>query len=629
MRVTYRVVLYSLLAGCQWFASTAFAGDESLPPLKDGRAPANLEALWAGYDPRKEPLDTEVLMEWEEDGVILRVVRYRIGVFKGRKSMMAAIYGFPKGGGKIPGLVQIHGGGQYADFNAVLTNAKRGFATVSIAWAGRINAPGYRVNPAVVQLFWDGATQHPDYKLTTDWGALDAYHAPCRNPRNAFAHVSPHPWTLDPVDSPRNNPWFLCTLAARRALTFLEQQPEVDASKLGVYGHSMGGKITVLTTAVDSRVKASAPSCGGISDRPTSNPLYAATIADGVNLKHVSCPIIFLSPSNDFHGRIDDLQKAVDEIRSDDWRVICAPHHNHQDTAEYEVATQLWFDQYLKGEFKFPATPDSSLELKTGNGIPVFSITPDPSLPVLSVDIYYAHQAGKDGMENTIARFWHHAKAVKNGEAWTAKLPLARNDQPLWVYGNITYPLANPVTGAGYYYGTYTAEMFTLSSRMSSVTADQLQAAGVRETPTASPLIESFGEDWEKEWFSYKPNEWPRKTHKLHDPLWKAPTDAELALDVQSENANSLVIGIDKHAAQVDLTGGVEWQSLVLSASDFKDASGKPMSGWTDVKEFRLSASERLVAKIEGKDVVLVLGNAWKGPNPKFRNLRWGNFSFR
>lgn len=65
--------------------------------------------------------------------MVLRVLRYHIGVFKGQKAMMAAIYGFPKGGAKLPGLVQIHGGGQYADYKAVLTNAKRGYATISIA----------------------------------------------------------------------------------------------------------------------------------------------------------------------------------------------------------------------------------------------------------------------------------------------------------------------------------------------------------------------------------------------------------------------------------------------------------------------------------------------------------------
>ena len=98
--------------------------------------------------PRREPLDVETLKTWQEDGVTLRVVRYRIGIFKGQKAMMVAVYGFPQSPSKLPGLVQIHGGGQYADYRAVLTNAKRGYATLSIAWAGRIAAPGYTVNPA-------------------------------------------------------------------------------------------------------------------------------------------------------------------------------------------------------------------------------------------------------------------------------------------------------------------------------------------------------------------------------------------------------------------------------------------------------------------------------------------------
>jgi len=603
------------------------AAQESLPPLKDGRAPQDFQELWAGYDPRKEPLEVEVLKEWEDGGVIMRVVRYQIGVFKGQKAMMAAIYGFPKGVRNLPGLVQIHGGGQSANSNAVLTNAKRGYATISIAWAGRISAPGYKVDPAGVQLFWDGKTNDPKYKLTTDWGALDAYHAPCRNSKNAFAKVSAEAWTLDAVESPRNNPWFLCALGARRALTFLEHQPEVDAAKLGVYGHSMGGKLTVLTAATDPRVKAAAPSCGGLSDRATDHALYAAAIADGVNLKHVSCPMVFLSPANDFHGRIDDLQKAVDEIRSKDWRVTCSPHHNHQDTAEYEVATQLWFDQYLKGSFRFPETPKSALKLKTDHGVPVFALTPDPSQPILSVDFYYTQQGQPAGevndMEHTKARFWHHVAATRNGASWTAELPLLSTDNPLWVYGNIGYRLDPPVTGAGYYYSNYTANQFNLSSRMQSATPEQLKAAGVRPTLKPSRVIETFEGDWQHEWFTYKPEDWARKTHKLHDPQWLAPAGAMLALDVLSEDPNKLVVGLDDRAAEISLTGGGAWQALVLSACDFKDASGAGIAGWSKIRELRLAATDRLVSRKDGKEQVVLSGAAWKGPNPKFRNLRW------
>ena len=95
--------VFFVLVGWQ---SLSFA-TETLPPIKDGKAPQSHEDMWRGFDPRAEPLEVEVLKEWEEDGVVLKVLRYRIGVFKGKKAGMAAVYGYPKGVLKgLPGLVQ-------------------------------------------------------------------------------------------------------------------------------------------------------------------------------------------------------------------------------------------------------------------------------------------------------------------------------------------------------------------------------------------------------------------------------------------------------------------------------------------------------------------------------------------
>ena len=66
---------------------------ETWPPLSQGIAPKSFEQIWTDFDPRTEPLEVEILQQWEEDGVVLKVLRYRIGVFKGRRAMMAAVYG--------------------------------------------------------------------------------------------------------------------------------------------------------------------------------------------------------------------------------------------------------------------------------------------------------------------------------------------------------------------------------------------------------------------------------------------------------------------------------------------------------------------------------------------------------
>ena len=606
------------------------SGQETLPALKVGTpAPANFAQMWNGFDPRAEPLEVETLQEWEEDGVVLRIVRFRIGIFKGEKASLAAIYGYPKNiesGTKIPGLLQIHGGGQFADHRACVANAKRGYATLSIAWAGRISAPKYRVNSSVVKLFWDGKTDDPNYRVTTDWGAVDGYHAPGRNPKNQFPSAKPYDFTLDAVESPRNSGWFLCAVAARRGLTFLEQQPEVDPERLGVYGHSMGGKLTVMAS-VDPRVKAAAPSCGGISDRDNDSELFRKTIGDDVSLQQIKCPIIFLSPANDFHGRIGDLPKSVKEIKSNDWRVTCAPHHNHQDTAEYEVATLLWFDQQLQGKFAFPKTPATQLSLKTADGVPAITVEPDVSRPIQSMDIYFTQQGKADetrfDREQTMTRMWHHAVATRSGNSWSAKLPLANTDKPLWVYANVSYGLDQPVSGVGYYYGDYTTDKFNVSSLLATASPAELKAAGCKPTRKPSNLIEDFEKDWEKEWFAYRASPWSRTTHKLGEETYQGPADATLSLDVRAEKENELVILLDNFAKVIKVKGGNEWQSVQLKPGDFQNYEGEALAKWKTARVLKLAASERLrPAKRDGGEPRM-LGKNWVGNPPEFRSLKW------
>ncbi|KKL09689.1 hypothetical protein LCGC14_2563360, partial [marine sediment metagenome] len=109
----------------------------------------------------------------------------------------------------------------------------------------------------------------------------------------------------------------------------------------------------------------------------------------------------------------------------------------------------------------------------------------------------------------------------------------------------------------------------------------------------------------------------------VYDRQWKAPPSAKLALEVKTEKPNRLVIGIDKYAADVQLTGNNQWQSIVLSPGDFRNATGDGLPDWEGIKEFRLSGREALVATVDGENKVVQLGGDWKGAKPVFRLLRW------
>jgi hypothetical protein len=142
--------------------------------------------------------------------------------------------------------VWAHGGGQRADRHRGEYFARQGYASIDINWLGRPLEDGIDIN--------------------TDWGNVDPTQGPrfySKALRQGWKRsLLPDEYTIDTVSSPRNSNWFLLAVAARRGITFLEQQPEVNADRIGLSGFSMGGMITALT-AIDSRLKAVVPFVGG------------------------------------------------------------------------------------------------------------------------------------------------------------------------------------------------------------------------------------------------------------------------------------------------------------------------------------------------------------------------------
>ena len=64
--VAFIIALLLAPLAAPFITPTALAAQDSLPPLKDGKAPTNLDELWGDYNPRKEPLETQVVREWTE-----------------------------------------------------------------------------------------------------------------------------------------------------------------------------------------------------------------------------------------------------------------------------------------------------------------------------------------------------------------------------------------------------------------------------------------------------------------------------------------------------------------------------------------------------------------------------------
>ena len=596
----------NILIGLTCLLPTVIRADEP-------KAPASVKELWADFDPRKDEFDAKVVREWEKDGIVYRYVTFHIGTFKGKPARMAAFFAFPKGAKKLPGLLHIHGGGQRAFLHEVEFYAKRGYACLSINWGGREMENAKEGDP------------------NTDWGAVD----PTQKNVPGYANLKPGEKYLDPFESPRNNNWYLLTLGARRGLTFLEQQPEVDADRLGVYGHSMGGNLTVYVAGTDDRVKAAAPSVGGSGFRTEPWPLlpqvkvetpngdvklFNATIGFESYAPLIKSPLLWLGSTNDFHGIMDDTYRTGELIPHKTVRYSFTPHMNHRFTPEFAVTRPLWFDQYLKSSFTFPKTPDSKLVLATEDHVPELQVTPDSSQTVADVHIYYS--ADPDPR----ARFWRSADAKKNGDAWTAKLPILAVDQPLFAFANVVYGLKKEESEPS----ARPTEKFAISSMFHTTVPMELQRAKVVATDKPDPVIDDFSHGW-RDWYLLEagnPHHWEFSTRKLTDPKWQGQTGQRLALEVQAEKPNELVIVLTENffrfyrgksqefVAVVKLNGGTDSQNVSLARGDFKTIEGEALSSWKNVDLLSLRAYYDKGGKSLGS-------KSWAGGQPKFRKLWW------
>jgi dienelactone hydrolase len=220
----------------------------------------SIDQLWADFDPHALPLEIETVKVQDEEGIRLDTIYFTGEIFEGEKTRVFAYLGRPQQlTGKTPGILHIHGGGQTANLDWARFWARRGYVALSFDFCGDTNL----------------SNLGPEYRREhfTRWGKVPANMMQVSGGRSM-------------TPTPRHNPWYHWTLAARRGLSLLEAQPEVDAERLGIFGISVGGTLTWIVAGVDPRVKAAVPIYGNgwesyNSYPPEPEPSRARTIDCG------------------------------------------------------------------------------------------------------------------------------------------------------------------------------------------------------------------------------------------------------------------------------------------------------------------------------------------------------------
>lgn len=563
-----------------------------------------IEKLWAGFDPRHDPLEIEVLKEWDEEGIHLSELYFTGETWKGVKTRVYAIQGAPREGKKLPGLLHIHGGGQTAYAGWVRFWAKRGYACVSFDYCGE----------------W----QKFDPKRTryTRWGKVDG------NQVTASLHnVTP---------TPRENPWYHWALTARRALTLLEQHPQVDPDRMGVFGTSMGGTLTWFVAGTDSRVKAAAPIYGvgwnsylypheRFGDPVEKNKrLVRDLIEADPYAPRVTCPILFFNATNDQHGNMDRSFLTMRMTASKIKRQVYTPKYIHHINPSEGKNMPLWMDWHLKGVGEpWPQTPQATLALDA-KGIPEVRVQPDRPGQVKQVKIYYA-------LNNPWpqSRFWRDGATESRGDGlFAASAPVMHPLDVVYAFANVEYAsgvvltsnlLQLPVADLGEVKPTLKWQKLIdpmLDER------DWCYEPAYTDPDTTTTFFRPWrGPDGEQGFtidpaMMSKENEFTINTHKIADPQWRGGEGMALELETYVPHPlKSLTVKVTEHdwqptsrrySAQLPLEGlKGKWGKLKITLDQLKDAQGQSPKTWAMV------------------DYLVLTGRGDAKNTPVFRNLCW------
>lgn len=561
---------------------------ETFTTYEQGNVPQNVIDLWKDYDARKEPLDVTVVNEWKADGVVTRYVTFKVGSFKGADARIAAYYSFPDNGKqKNAAFVWSHGGGQRAERGRGIYFAKQGFVTVDINWLGRPMEPGIDVN--------------------TDWGKVDPTQGPrfySKALRKGWKrNLQPDEHSIDPVASPRNSNWFLLTVAARRAITFLEQQPEVDPHRIGFSGFSMGGMITALT-AIDSRIKAVAPLVGGSGFKFLDFPggiegssirghfqnleLYKSTIDASAYWPLVECPVLFISSSNDFHSTFERIYQSMALLKHSDWRVSTNIHQNHGPGPEQWVLLNQWFNEHLKGiDQNIPVTPPSTFDVSGGTA--TFTVTPADQNRLTDTEIYFSYDP------NSRTRFWNKADAKRSGAKrsvprWSVQLPVY-NDLPLYVFALCRYRMSQSVS-----LERGETSTFVLNSVEQSIVPESVNLQALAKLPKIRTTFEDFSngiQDWSTR------DQRSIKTYKFQSPELVRSNTKKLSLTIDPQgkrlllrlNAGSKFLSRQNNLgdfSSVKSISGDGPQEVLIRREDFR-STDKQMLEWSKIATFEIT----------------------------------------
>jgi len=525
--------------------------------------------VWADYDPNKGDFKEEILSEETKDGIYSREF-YISAYVLGEDIRVYCTYSVKAGVINAPGLLNVRGWMSWPGTN--LPYVKDGWACMSFDYCGKTG----------------------DRRHYTRYPERFSY----ANHDRASGGVV-HDRTLDgkSITDPRQSADYLWIAIERRALSYLEQQKEVDRTRMGAIGYSYGGTL-MWALATDPRIKAVVPHFGigwieywrnnavWMYSNPYREPkktpgeeLFLATMAPEAYVPHVTAPTLFLNGSNDHHGCFERGLESFKRFAPGVPWSFAVQARGHHNTDKLDQNTKMWLEKYVLGKDVFwPAHPKSEIRLDA-EGVPELRVSPASPERVQKVEMYYAQKEPV-----CMNRNWRDITAVAQGGTWTARMPVLSVDEYVFGYANIIYDTT--VVRSTDFNAVIPSKLGTAKATDTAA----LPFSGDGGIGAWTKVVETEGVGGIRG-FRCTDNSAGTRTDLTGKPEWRTASPvARLGFKFYCTQPQVLILSAGDFEAEIEITAAEDhWQEMLVPADRLvSPLNQKRLAHWKQVAGFQL-----------------------------------------
>lgn len=519
--------------------------------------------LWAGFDPDKGDFKEEIIKEETQNGIYSKESFISVYV-NGEEVRVYCQYKVKAGTEKAPALLNVHG---WLGCPSIKMNyVNDGWAVMSYDYCG---PAGNR------KLF----TKYPE-KLS--YGMMD--------------HTKPK-IKDDLLADPKKSSFYLWYVIERRVLSYLERQKEVDKTRMGAVGYSVGGTM-MWALGMDPRMKAVVAYFGigwcdyyrdhgvWLYNNPYIEPpktarekVMLSCLVPESYVPYMTAATLWLNGSNDHHGGHERGLETFKRFKQGvpwSFAIQARAHHN---TERIEQDTKMWLERHVLGKDVFwPAQPKSAIRLDA-KGVPELVVTPENPERVKSVEIYYALKE-----PCSFGRPWRDAASVRNGDSWTGTMPVMNINDYVFGYANVQYDTT--LVLSSFFNAAIPAK---LGPAKATDQRSGVFGAG-KDGMFWSDTCETEGVGGVKGFRAFD-NRKGTGTANLSDPKWRAPAGAQLAFKFYCTEPQTLILTANDYSAEIDITASDDqWQTRIVPAGKLtRGANKEAMKEWSTVSTLGLA----------------------------------------